>query len=176
MSSRMETSCISGSMSRSFRALAAAVLFLAACAATGPRLAPPKIAVTAVRVDRLEGPQALFGITLDVQNPNPGDIDIEALDAALTLEDERVAGASLVAPVRLPANGAATVELSARVGVDALLRAAAASMRRGPATSAAGAPTLRYSIEGVAAFAGGARVPFGRSGEIGVDGSAATRR
>jgi hypothetical protein len=56
----------------------------------------------------------------------------------------------------------------AHTGMDAMLRAVAAAMRRGATIVAPGArPTLRYSIEGSATLGGGYRMPFSRSGEIG---------
>ena len=137
----------------------------------GPRLAAPKVTVMEVRVLRLDGTQAVFGATVELMNANSTDVEIQGLDAALTIEDEPVATAALVSPVRVPAGGGATAELSAQAGVDALMRAAATAMRRGAVTPPGHAPTLRYSIAGVALFSDGLRVPFQRGGELGLAGS-----
>ena len=165
-------SCISDSMSSPIwrPSLAAVCLLLAACAAMGPRLASPKVTVMEVRVLKLDGAQVVLGASVELSNPNPTDVDIQGLDAALTIEDEPVATAALVSPVRVPAGGTATAELSATTGVDALMRAAAIAIRRGAVTPPGRAPTLRYAIEGIALFNGGLRVPFRRGGELGLSG------
>jgi LEA14-like dessication related protein len=170
-------SCISDSMSSPIwrTSLAVLCMLLTACAAMGPRLASPKVSVMEVRVLQLDGAQAVLGATVELMNPNPTDVEIQGLDAALTIEDEPIATAVLVSPVRVRAGGAATAELSARAGVDALMRAAAAAMRRGAVVPPGRAPTLRYAIDGVALFNGGLRVPFHRGGELGLSGSAAPR-
>jgi LEA14-like dessication related protein len=170
-------SCISDSMSNQIRrpSLAVLCMLLTACAAMGPRLVSPKVIVMEVRVLQLDGAQALLGATVELMNPNPTDVDIQGLDAALTIEDEPVATAALVSPVRVPAGGTAMAELSARAGVDALMRAAAAAMRRGAVVPLGRAPTLHYAIEGVALFNGGLRVPFRRGGELGLSGSAESK-
>jgi LEA14-like dessication related protein len=142
-------------------------LLLAACAAFGPRIEPPKVTVIAVRLDRLEQASAYFGVMVVLANPNATDVEISGLDATLAIEGESVAGASLAAPVRVPANGTAPAELSARTGVDALLRAAAAAIRRGVVAPPGRTPSLHYSIEGTALVGGGMRVPFSREGELG---------
>ena len=164
-------SCISGSMCNEIRRASLAVFctLLAACAAFGPRLAAPTVTVMEVRVLQLDGAQAVFGAAVELMNPNPIDVEIQGLDAALTIEDEPVATAALVSPVRIPARGNAAAELSARTGVDALMRAAALAIRRGTVTPGR-APTLRYAIDGVAVFSGGLRVPFRRGGELGLSG------
>jgi len=139
---------------------------LAGCANFGERLAPPKATVTSVRLDRVDGAASVFVIGVELTNPNARDLDIQSLDANVAIEDESVATASLVSPVRLPANGTANAALEARAGMDALIRAAAAAMRRG-GSGIARAPILRYSIDGNAVFNGGLRVPFRKTGELG---------
>jgi hypothetical protein len=116
--------------------LAACVLLLSACAALPPRN-PPRIDITAVQLDRIEGANAYFDVTVNLSND--GDDDI--------------------------------VELSSRTGMDSLLRAIAAAMRRGATITTPGArPTLRYSIEGSATLRGGYRMSFSRTGELGDTG------
>ena len=62
----------------------------------------------------------------------------------------------------------ARAQLLSHTGMDSVLRAGAAAMRRGASLVAPGArPTLRYAIEGSATLNGGYRLPFSRSGEIG---------
>ena len=165
-------SCISDSMFNEIRrpSLASFCMLLAACAALEPRLAAPTVTVMEVRVLQLDGAQAVFGAIVELTNPNPTNVEIQGLDAALTIEDEPVATAALVSPVRVPAGGTAMAELSARAGVDALMRGAAAAMRRGAVAPPGRAPTLRYAIDGVAVFNGGLRVPFQRGGELGLSG------
>jgi hypothetical protein len=103
------------------------------------------------------------------QRPQDRDLVVDALQGTLAIEGESVAQASLAAaPVHLPANGTARAEMNAHAGMDAVLRAIAAAMRRGAMILGPGErPALRYTIEGSAVLAGGARVPFRRSGELG---------
>ena len=109
------------------------------------------------------------GAAADVSlaNDSEDDLFVDALQARLVLEGERVAEASLAtAPVRIPARGSASAELFARTGMDAVLRAVAAAMRRGGAGGGA-LPTLQYAIDGNATLNGGLRLQFSRSGELG---------
>jgi hypothetical protein len=148
--------------------VAAAALAVAACASL-PVSNPPRIDIDAVSLDRVEGPDAYFTIGATVANPRSDDMVIEALRGSLAIEGETIAQAALVtAPLHVPAQGHASAELAAHARMDAVLRAIAAAMRRGATLVAPGdRPTLRYTIEGSATLAGGARVPFRRSGELG---------
>ncbi len=139
-------------------------LVLAACASV-PRLEAPKVVATELRVDRLTGVEALFTVTLTLANPNDRDIQVDAIDAAVRIEDVPVGVARLAAPVRLAARGEAPVALAVRAGIaDALLAAAAVARRveRAGAT----APTARYAVTGTAVLDGGLSLPFSRSGEF----------
>ena len=144
------------------------VVAIAGCASLPPRV-PPRIDVVAVALERIDGPRAFFGVTLQLANDGDGDIVIDALQGALSIEGENVAQAVLTSPpVRVPAHGTAGAEMAAQTGMDALLRAIAAAMRRGATLVAPGSrPTLRYSITGTATLGGGYRLPFSRAGEIG---------
>ena len=152
-------------------ALVALAFIVVGCVGLGQRLAAPKVEVTAVRLDRVQDARAYFGIAVDLANPNPQPIDVEGFEAALAIEGEVVATANLVAPVRVPANGSARAELAAQTGVDAMVRAAVAAMRRGATTVPGHGPSLQYAIEGSAAFNGGMRVPFAKRGELGAPGN-----
>ena len=145
-----------------------AALALAACASL-PVSNPPRVEIDTVSLDRVEGPDAYFTIAATVANPRSDDMVIEALRGSLAIEGETIAQATLVsAPLRIAGNGRASAELAAHAGMDAVLRAIAAAMRRGATVVAPGGrPTLHYTIEGSATLAGGARVPFRRSGELG---------
>ena len=88
-------------------------------------------------------------MSLQLTNEDDDDIVIDALQGTLAIEGENVAQAALDfaagtgsrARHRARGNGAHT-------GMDAMLRAVAAAMRRGATIVAPGArPTLRYSIE-----------------------------
>ena len=143
-------------------------LAVAACAALAPR-DPPRIEIVGVRLDRVEGPDAYFGIDVMLTNPAAEEIVIGALRGTLAIEGENIAQAALVgAPVRIPATGTARAELSAHTRMDAVLRAIADAMRRGATMVAPGSrAVLHYTIDGSATLAGGARVAFRRSGELG---------
>jgi hypothetical protein len=140
---------------------------LAACAALGPRITPPTITVTDMRLDRIESVDAYFVAGIELANPNPQEIAVETLDGTLAIEGETVATAALSAPVRVPAGGTASAEVVARTGVDAILRAVANAMRRLGAAPPGTSPTLHYALEGQARLANGVQVPFRRSGELG---------
>lgn len=146
----------------------AIALMLAACATFAVRN-PPHIDVTAVSLDRVEGPDAYFTVDLALTNRVDQPIAIEALDATLAIEGEQVAQAKLAnGPVRLAANGTASAQMNAHSGMDAILRAVAAAMRRGATLLAPGArPVLHYTLEGTATLAGGGRFPFSKRGELG---------
>jgi LEA14-like dessication related protein len=161
-----------GVISRLHRAAAAlllcvgAALLLCACAALGPRITPPGIAVLDVRLDRIEGTEAWFVATAELTNPNADPLAVDTLDATLSIEGEVVSTAALAAPARIPPGGSARADIVARTGVDAILRAVASAMRR-PASGAGLSPNLHYVLEGSARLANGFSVPFRRSGEVG---------
>ena len=143
------------------------IVALAGCTSLPPRT-PPHIDVIGVALQRVEGPQAFFGVALQLTNDGDGDIVVDALEGALVIEGENVAQAALTTPVRVPAHGTARAEMRAQTGMDAMLRAIAAAMRRGATLVAPGTrPALRYSIAGTATLGGGYRLPFSREGEIG---------
>jgi hypothetical protein len=143
-------------------------LMLAACASVAVRN-PPHIDVTAVALDHVAGPDAYFTVDLAVTNRVDQPIAIDTLDATLSIEGERVAQATLAnGPVRLAANGTASAQMTAHTGMDAILRAVAAAMRRDATLLAPGArPVLHYALEGSATIAGGGRFPFSKRGELG---------
>ncbi len=150
-------------------AMALGLAALAGCATFGAGLMRPTVNVVAVRLDRIESFNAYFVAAVTLDNPNARAITVDSIEATLSIEDEPVATAQLVAPVSVPANGTASAEIAARSGMDAILRAVASAMRRlgtagAPSTAS---PALRYSIEGTARLAGGLRAPFRRSGELG---------
>jgi len=139
-----------------------------ACASFGPRITPPTVTVNDVRLDRLEGATAYFVAAVTLDNPNDRELAVESLDATLTIEGEAVATAALTAPVALPARGTAPAEITARTGVDAILRAVASAMQRfGTGAAVAPSPSLRYTLEGRAKLANGLQVPFRRVGDLG---------
>lgn len=139
-------------------------LVLVGCA-TLPRLEAPKVVATDLRVDRLTGVEALFTVTLTLANPNDRDIQVDAIDAAVRIEDVPVGVARLAAPVRLAARGEAPVALAVRAGIADALRAGAAVARRVEAAGST-APTARYAVTGTAVLDGGLSLPFSRSGEF----------
>ncbi|MGE5172173.1 MAG: hypothetical protein ACM3JC_17570 [Rudaea sp.] len=149
-------------------AAVALALVVGACASLVLR-DPPRIDVVGVALDRVEGPDAYFTVRVRLTNRVVDDLEIESLTGTLSIEGERVAQAALAsAPVRLPGNGSAEADMTARTGMDAVLRAIANAMRSGATILAPGArPALHYAIEGSARLAYGLRVPFRHAGEIG---------
>lgn len=148
-------------------AIAAASL-LAACATLAPGH-PPRIEVVGVSLDRVVGADAFFSVSVTVANPDDREVVVDALDARLSIEGQPVANGELKAPVRVPAHGSAEAQFAARAAMDSVLLAVAKAMQRGAAANppAAGPPSLHYAIEGRARFAGGATLPFSRSGDMG---------
>ena len=143
-------------------------LILAACASLALRN-PPRIEVVGVSLDRVEGADAYFRIDVTLTNQVADDVVIDALQGTLSIEGVSVAQAALAnAPVRIPADGSTHAEMTAHTGMDAVLRAVEEAMRHGAMIVAPGArPVLHYTIEGSATLAGGARLPFARSGVLG---------
>jgi hypothetical protein len=160
-------------VTRGKRALAhvaplAFALLIGACASLALR-DPPRIDVMSVALDRIEGANALFTVRVRLTNRIGDDLEIESLTGTLSIEGENVAQATLASPpVRLPGNGTADADMTARTGMDGVLRAIANAMRNGAMNLAPGArPALHYAIEGSAKLAHGLRVPFRHAGELG---------
>ena len=156
-------------MSAAARAfLIAAATAVSACASVALRN-PPRIDVVGVSLERVDGPDAYFGVELALTNRAGEPVEIGDLQGALSIEGEKIADAKLVdSPVRIPAGGEAHAEMAAHAGMNAVLRAVASAIRRGAAIVAPGAgPALRYTLDATATLAGGARISFSRSGEIG---------
>ncbi|MDE2360401.1 MAG: LEA type 2 family protein [Betaproteobacteria bacterium] len=144
-----------------------AALLLAACATMLPGI-PPRIDVVGVSLDRIVGSDAYFSVAVSISNPGERDVVIESLEGTLSIEGQEVAKGDLKAPVDVPAHGSASAEFSARTGMDAVLLAVAKAMQRGARTRpSAVPPSLHYLIEGRAKLAGGASLPFSRSGDVG---------
>ena len=144
---------------------------LAACV-DAPRLTPPRVAVESVRVDRINGTEASFVVTLNLTNPNARGIAVDAIDATLAIEDVPVGNATLKSPLRLPANGDATATLQARAGLAAVLRIGADIAQRAQEQKGTGQATqVRYAVSGTATLEGGWSIPFSRSGEFRIGGS-----
>jgi LEA14-like dessication related protein len=139
---------------------------LASCAAA-PRLAPPRVAVESVRLDRIAAGEARFDVMLRLTNPNPRELAVETIDASVTIDDVPVGTATLKEPLRLPANGDATATLQARAGLAAVLRLAADFAQRAQEQKQTGQPAqVRYAVSGNATVQGGYSIPFSRSGEF----------
>ena len=141
------------------RAAVAVVLAvaLAACAAMGPKLAAPEIVGANVRVVQVTLPEVTMAIDLTLSNPNAVEIVVKAFDARVSLEGERIATASLAAPVTMPANGTAGMTLSARGDAAATLA--------GVGRALGSARAMRYEIAGDVTLGDGSRYPFVRRGE-----------
>ncbi len=142
-----------------------ALALVAGACSTIPRLESPKVVATALRVDRLTGVDAQFTVTLTLSNPNDRDINVDAIDATVRVEDVPVGVARLTAPVRLAARGEAPVALAVRAGLADALQAAAAIARRADAGGTL-PPAARYAVNGTVTLEGGTVLPFSRSGEF----------
>jgi LEA14-like dessication related protein len=152
------------------------VALLASCAAA-PRLVSPRVAVEGVRLERITGGEARFDVILRLDNPNPRELAVDAIDASVTIDDVSVGTATLKAPLRLPANGDATATLQARAGLAAVLRLAADFAQRAQDQKGQGQPTqVRYAVSGNATVQGGYAIPFSRSGEFRIGPDAAFTR
>lgn len=145
----------------------AALLLLAACAALPPRN-PPRVDVVGVVLDRIEGPDAYFTVTVAITNVGDDEIVVRDLQGRLSIEGEEVARAKLASPpVRVPAHASSRADLSTHTGMDQLLRAVAAAMRRGATATPNARPTLHYAMEGSAVIGPAYRLNFMKEGEIG---------
>ena len=145
----------------------AALLLLAACAPLPPRN-PPRVDVVGVVLDRIEGPDAYFTVTVSIANVGDDEIVVRDLQGRLSIEGEEVARATLVSPpVRVPARASSRADLSTHTGMDQLLRAVAAAMRRGATATPNARPALHYAMEGSAMIGPGYRLNFVKEGEIG---------
>ena len=145
---------------------------MVACA-DAPRIAAPRVMVDSVRMERITATEATFQVTLNLVNPNAREIAVSAVDANLLIEGVPIGNATLVAPLRMPANGEATATLQARAGISAVLRVAAEMSQRAQEQKASGQGTrIRYAVSGTATLDGGVPVPFSRSGDFPLGGPA----
>ena len=138
-------------------AAAACVLVLGGCAALAPRPEPPQVRSAQARVIVFAFPRVRLGIDLIVNNPNPADLEISALDMAITIEGESVASAVLAAPVTLPREASAALALEASGHLGAALNSVARRLGKG------GGP-LRYELAGHVQLRDGATHAFRRAG------------
>lgn len=153
---------------RQCRALVVAGCMLVVACASLPLAHPPHIDVVGVSLDRVVGPDAFFSVAVSVSNPDDREVAIDALEATLSIEGQRIAQAELKTPVHVPAHASATAEMTAHAGMDAVLFAVAKAMQLGMRGGHAGSvPSLHYAIEGRARVAGSASVPFSKSGDVG---------
>jgi hypothetical protein len=144
-----------------------ALLLLAACAALPPRN-PPRVDVVGVALDRIDGPDVYFTVTVSITNVGEDDNVLRDLQGRLSIEGEEVARATLVSPpVRVSAHASSRADLSTHTGMDQLLRAVAAAMRRGATATPNARPALHYAMQGTAVLESGYRLNFGKEGEIG---------
>ncbi len=149
---------------------------LVACA-EAPRIAAPRVAVESVRLERITGTEATFDVVLSLSNPNAREISVTSIDANLTIEDVPVGSATLVAPLRLRANGETTAAVQARAGIAAVLRVVAEISQRAREQRGTGQPVrLRYAVSGTAMLEGGWTIPFSRNAEFLVNAPATTSR
>jgi LEA14-like dessication related protein len=147
-------------------------MLLASCA-TAPRIAPPRVAVEAVRLERITGAEARFDVILRLDNPNTREIAVDAIDARVSIDDVPVGTATLKEPLRLPANGDATATLQARAGLAEVLRLAVDFAQRAQDQKETGRPTqVRYAVSGSVTLEGGTTIPFSRSGDFRIGASA----
>jgi len=154
-------------MRRVWPALAIVAVAAVVACADAPRVAAPRVAVETVRMTRITGTEATFEVTLNLSNPNAREIAVTSVDANLTIEDVPVGAATLIAPLRLPANGETTATVQARAGVSAVLRVVAEMSLRAQEQKGTGQPVrLRYAVSGTAMLEGGWSIPFSRSAEI----------
>src|SRR5689334_4089024 len=97
--------------------LLACVALLPACAGLPPRT-PPRVDVIGVQLDKIEGPDAYFTVTVNLTNTGDNDIVVQALQGRLSIEGEEVARASLAStPVRIPAHDSTRAELTSHTGM-----------------------------------------------------------
>jgi hypothetical protein len=179
MSCATATSCTSGSTSdrmpsfaggrpvvalQRIASLVVAAAWLAACASFVP-FAVPQVQVTGAALDRIDGADVYFSVQTRWSNPNERELYVGVADATLAIEGERIAAASLAAPLTLPAHGEADATLTAHAGMDSFLRAVAAAMRRGAGIGVGAIPSMRYAVDGVAVVSG-TRIPFRREGDL----------
>jgi hypothetical protein len=141
-------------------------MLLVSCAAA-PRIAPPRVAVEAVRLDRITGTEARFDVILHLDNPNAREIAVDAIDASVSIDDVPVGTATLKGPLRLPPHGDAKATLQARAGLAAVLSLAADFAQRAQDRKGTGQPTqVRYAVSGNATLEDGTTIPFSRAGDF----------
>ena len=136
---------------------ALAVLLAAACATLAPCPLPPAVALASVRVVRLTPVEAQLSLVLAVQNPNPYDLAMSALEANLAVDGTALVRATLAAPVVLAAGAQTRVEIDARAGIAAALATLDRIARQ---------PAVGYEVTGTAVVQDGWRLPFARRGEL----------
>jgi len=102
--------------------LGGAALWLAACAGVLPHLDKPEVTVAGLRLagGTLLAPR--FMLTLRVSNPNDLEIPVESLAFTVDLNDAPFAEGVSTQALRLPARGAALLEIAVSARLASLLR------------------------------------------------------
>lgn len=123
-----------------------------------PKLEPPQIVATSVRVAEVRLPDIRLAVEVVVRNPNARALAVEALTATLVLGGAEVGQAKLAQPATLPAQGEARLPLDVRGD---------ASIALGRIAQAFGAArALDYEVRGSLTMADGTTLPFRRVGRV----------
>jgi LEA14-like dessication related protein len=143
-------------LARRIAALFVILAGAAACAALPPRLVSPSVELAHVRVARLAPDDTRVRLVLTVNNPNPRDLVVDALEAKVVVEGGQLATGTLAAPATLRAGADSRVEIDARTSAAAVVGVMDRVLREGRA---------RYELSGIAVV-GGARFTLARRGEL----------
>ena len=116
---------------------------LAGCASLSPVPEKPKVELAGLRIEHLRLSDPDLVVILRLTNPNRVTLPVNTLELTVELNDRAFAEGHSVAPVTLPAQGAALMEVALHARSDVLLRTAREML---------GSPggTVRYRVRGQA--------------------------
>jgi LEA14-like dessication related protein len=129
---------------------------VAGCSSMLPRLQPPTVTLASLHMAEVSADGLAVTVLLELDNPNPQDIKVDALDFAVLVGGVSVATAQSDRPTFIPANGSGGAAITARA--DFSTWASALQKLRGK-------PSFDYEIVGTARINGRA-LPFSRRGEM----------
>jgi len=139
----------------------AVAVALAGCATMPPpRMDPPSITVSDVRMGSAGMLEQQYFVKLRVQNPNDADLQIRGVSFELELNDKPFAKGVSGKSVTVPRFGSEFVEIETVSGITSILR------QLGALSGDGGAESFRYRIKGKIATRNAGSIAFDERGDL----------
>ena len=131
------------------------------CASLVEQIEPPQVELVGLQLLTTEMNRQSFRVSLDVSNPNPVPVPIDAINYEVALGGGRLAAGKTEEGFTLPANGKERIRLQLSTDLIGTL-ARLTQLLRGPAS------TVDYEISGSIAVPLMEPFPFSNSGEVAI--------